>query len=267
MATKATIVADARNRLRDFPRFFQVSFSPGGRSYTLNKPNIDEESLWVAYVPDTPGASVAVAYTASDYAVDARSGIIRFPSIPAVSSLLVEGYHYDWLLPTDLEFAADLAINELSHNIGTPLGSLAPAVADIYSLRTIVEALWTLLNEYARDIDVITSESVHITASQRYRMVSDLLKHWEDEYNKKAAALNIGLNRIEVFTLRRVSKTTNRLVPIYKPREVGDYAPIERLFPEIDDGITTLEEGSDDLREDVLVDGDPPPGYLNTGYY
>jgi hypothetical protein len=48
---------------------------------------------------------------------------------------------------------------------------------------------------------------------------------------------------------------------------VGDYGPIERVYPEIDDGVIDIEELPDDLREEVYLDGEPPPGYLSTGYY
>ena len=98
-------------------------------------------------------------------------------------------------------------------------------------------------------------------------MVSSLLDYWTNEYNRRAQALNIGLERLEVVNLRRVSRTTNRLVPLYKPREVGDYGPIERIYPEIDDGVIDIEELPDDIREEVYVDGEPPTGYLSTGYY
>jgi hypothetical protein len=266
MTTKAQIIQDARRRLRDFPRFFQSATPPSLRTINLSRPNIDADSLWVAYIPDGGGASATVIPT-SNYSLDARNGIMRLGVAPAAESILIEGYYYEWLLDDDLSFAADLAIHELSHNVDVPLEQLAPTVVDVYSLRTIVEALWNLLNEYARDIDVIAGESVHIIASQRYRMVSDLLAHWEAEYNRKAAALNIGLDRLEVMTLRRVSRTTNRLVPIYKQREVGDYSPIERIFPPIDDGRIHIEEEGDDLRTDVLVDGNPAPGSISNGYY
>jgi len=93
------------------------------------------------------------------------------------------------------------------------------------------------------------------------------LEYWTQEYNKRAQALNIGLERLEVVNLRRVSRTTNRLVPLFKPREVGDYGPIERIFTDIDDGLINLEEEEDDNRQEVYLDGEPPPGYLSTGHY
>jgi hypothetical protein len=264
MATQAEIVTIARTYLRDFPKFFQVAFTPSGRTYELGKPNVDAASLWVAYVPTAGGASVTEI---TNYALDDRNGLLRLTTLPDTSQLMVEGYYYEWILPADMDFYADMAIDLMTHNISTPLSNMAPAVSDVVGIYALVQALWGLLSEYSRDIDVITSESVHIIASQRYRMVSSLLEQWMAEYNKRAQALNIGLERLEVLNLRRVSKTTNRLVPLYKEREVGDYGPIERLWPEIPDGVISIEQKEDELRTDVYVDGEPPPGYLTTGYY
>ena len=124
------------------------------------------------------------------------------------------------------------------------------------------------MTEYSRDIDVITSESVHIPASQRFRMVQSLLAQWEGEYQRHATALNIGLDRLEVFNLRRVSRTTNRLIPLYKQKEFGDNGPSERLWPAIDDGILPTERKEDDLRSDAFIDGMPPSsGAMTPNYY
>jgi len=262
MSDKNDVIDIARNYLRDFPKFFQDTFSNVGRVVDLGRPNIDTTTLWVRNQPQM-GSQETVTYT-----VDARNGILRISDdLQATDTLMVEGYYYEWLTPSDLSFYADMAINLNTHNLRTPLENMAPAVVDVIGIHTLVQALWGLMSEYSRDIDVITSESVHIMASQRYRMVSSLLQYWTEEYNTRAKALNIGLERLEVVTLRRVSRTTNRLVPIYKPREVGDYGPIERVYPEIDEGVINIEEESDDLREEVYLDGEPPPGYLTTGYY
>jgi len=225
----------------------------------LGKPNVDPASLWVALVP-SGGASVSVLPNTS-YSVDERNGLLRLKQAVANSdTLMIEGYHYEWLTTGDLSFFADMAINLTTYNLETSLESLAPAVVDVIGINALVQSLWALLSEYSRDIDVITSESVHIIASQRYRMVSSLLDYWQEEYNRRAQALNIGLERIEVFTLRRVSKTTNRYVPMYKSKEIDDLDPLERLWPPIPDGTIEIEDQDDDLRTSVYVDGEPPRG-------
>lgn len=266
MTTKDDIIKVARGYLRDFPKFFQTSFTPTGITYELEKPNIDKASMWVAYVP-TGAASVSVLTPTVDYSVDERNGLLRLAAPLVADTLMVEGYYYEWLTNEDLSFYADMAIHLNTHNLHTSLDNLADAVVDVVGIHALVQALWGLLSEYSRDIDVITSESVHIIASQRYRMVASLLDTWMGEYNKRAAALNIGLERMEMVTLRRVSLTTGRLVPVYRQREIEDVGPIERLWPAIDDGVISVEEPEDPLRTDVFVDGEPPPGFLTSGNY
>lgn len=254
----------ARNFLRDFPKFFQTSFEATTRTYELGHPNIDIDSLYIAiYTSSTP-----TELAASAFSLDARNGILRLGSTPAAnSSLMVEGYHYEWILPNDLTFYAKHAIEEHAYNLSTPLENMSEIVINTIGIATVVHSLWALLSEYSRDIDVMTSESVHIPGSQRFRMVQSLLEYWQAAYDKNARALNIGVNRIEVMNLSRVSRITNRYIPIYRGREIGDYGPIERVFPDRDKGTIDVENQGDDLREDVFVETNPPSSLYNTGHF
>ena len=58
--------------------------------------------------------------------------------------------------------------------------------------------------------------------------------------------LGVGLGAAEVGTLRRVSKTTNRLVPVYVQREYDDISRPRRLFTE----------------PDTMGQFSPPPGFV-----
>ena len=264
MATPIETISEiARNYLRDFPKFFQVSFDALGRTYELGMINIDTSTMWVA---TTVGAS-ATELTATDYSVDSRNGVLRLTATPAANTkLLVEGYYYEWVLPADLTFYAQRAINLHTHNLTTPLENASPAILDVIGMAALLESLWALMTEYSRDIDVQTSESVHIPGSQRFRMLQSLIASWSEEYRKHAKALNIGPERVEIMNLRRVSRTTNRYVPIYKSKEIGEYGPVERLFPEQDPGIIKYEE-SEPLREDVYIDMEPPTGVTTNTFY
>ena len=268
MADFYDVVNIARTYLRDFPKFFQTSFDSVGRTYQLGHVNVDKDTLWVAsYIPGSPSAS-ASEITSSNYSLDVRNGLLRLSSSPSSGAkILVEGYYYEWVTPTDLEFYTRRAIEKHLHTISASLDQLSDAVINALGIAAIVESLWALMTEYSRDIDIITSESIHIPASQRFRMVQSLLAQWEAEYKNHATALNIGIDRLEVYSLRRISRTTNRLVPLYKAREFGDYSPMERLWPNIDSGIVEQERKEDSLREDVFIDGPPPSGQTTTAYY
>lgn len=254
----------ARNYLRDFPKFFQVTFDGLGRTYELGNLNIDVNSLWVATVTN----SVVTELTSAQYSLDARNGILRLPTTPAANTkIMVEGYYYEWLLPADLEFYAERSINFHKPTINIPLEQASAAVLDVIGLGALVEALQALMTEYARDIDVMTSESIHIPGSQRFRMLQSLIQQWEVEYRKHANNLNIGPEKIDQFSLRRISRTTNRLVPLYKAKELGDYGPMERIWAEDVEGHILIEEPDEPLRTDVFIDGEPPSGYTSNAYY
>lgn len=255
----------ARTYLRDFPKFFQVSFDTVGRTYELGNPNIDADTLWIA---TNVGASVT-ELTSSQYSLDSRNGILRFATTPPSNAkIMVEGYYYEWVSPKDLEFYAKQAISQHTFSLEIPLENMAKLIIETIGIGCIVEALGALMSEFSRDIDVMTSESIHIPASQRFRMVQSLLQYWSSQYEAQARSLNIGVDRIEIFNLRRVSRTTNRYVPMFKARELGDYGPTERIFPNPDKEVIQLEEAPiDNLREDVYVDMAPQEGYINNSYY
>jgi hypothetical protein len=258
------IVEVARNYLRDFPKFFQVNFDAVGRTFELGQPNIDTNTIWVASIV---GASVT-PLTSTNYSIDARNGIVRLAATPAADSkIIIEGYYYEWMLPADLEFYAKHSINYHKPTINVPLEQANPAVLDVIGIGALVEALQALMTEYARDIDVMTSESIHIPGSQRFRMLQSLCQQWELEYRKRANNLNIGPERIEQFSLRRVSRTTNRLVPLYKAKELGEYGPMERIFVEDSEGQILITEKNEPLREDVFIDTEPPASYTSNAYF
>jgi hypothetical protein len=258
------VVEVARNYLRDFPKFFQVNFDAVGRTFELGQPNIDTNTIWVANIV---GASVT-PLTSTNYSIDARNGILRLATTPAANSkIIIEGYYYEWMLPADLEFYAKHSINYHKPTINVPLEQANPAVLDVIGIGALVEALQALMTEYARDIDVMTSESIHIPGSQRFRMLQSLCQQWELEYRKRANNLNIGPERIEQFSLRRVSRTTNRLVPLYKAKELGEYGPMERIFAEDSEGQILITEKNEPLREDVFIDTEPPASYTSNAYF
>lgn len=253
----------ARNYLRDFPKFFQVSFETVGRTYELGQINIDADTLWVA---TTTGAS-ATELTTSQYNLDSRNGILRLNSTYAASTtIMVEGYYYEWVTPADLEFYAQRSINFHGPTVPIPLEQANNAVLDVVGIGALVEALQALMTEYARDIDVMTSESIHIPGSQRYRMLQALVQQWEMEYRKHANNLNIGPEKITQLNLRRVSRTTNRYVPLYKNKEIGEYGPIERIFIEDENAYIELSEPEEPMREDVYIDTEPPQGYVTNTF-
>src|SRR5204862_388380 len=125
------------------------------------------------------------------------------------------------------------------------LSSVADVEADAISLGSAVEALWSQLIEFARDIDISTPEAVSVPATQRYHQVEDLLfspSGLVNKYKTKAQMLNVGLERVEMFHLRRISRTTGRLIPVYKSREWDDAGSYYRAIgSDVISGVTPSE--------------------------
>lgn len=253
MTSVSEIVKGARQHIRDFPTFFQVASTAKGVTYKMSHPNIDKTSLWVA-LGQQQGTPVTPLVLDTDYVVDERGGLIRLANIPSTTdTILIEGYYYEWFLDEDLAFFAKIVLNELNLGIDLNTENAAAAIVDLMAVGTVVEGLWSLLTEFSRDIDVHTPEGVSIPAHQRFQMTWTLWQEWESKYTAKSAQLNVGLGRIEVYKMRRVSYTYNRLVPQYRDKEIGDVSPPERLWQPIPSGVLETTENGMPLREYVDV--------------
>jgi hypothetical protein len=109
------------------------------------------------------------------------------------------------------------------------LENLPPVEVYPVSLLASTLALYTLATDASFDINVFAPDGVTIPRSERYRQLMDMIQARKDQYRELCVLLGIGLHRIEVFTFRRISKTTNHYVPVYRPQEVDDYSYPERI--------------------------------------
>lgn len=225
MTVTATTIADkARNLLRDFPQFFEVPFQ-GPLQATLRLPTPLVSDVRVLEADGTVNDTVTV---------DERNGLVKFPGQHA-GSVVVQGYNYEWFLPSDLEFFANfVSLEHLYYNPELTLNDLRPEEHNVIAMGTVVYALWSLMTEFSTQIDVSSPEGMMIPAHQRFQQIQQMLAVWQQRYTHAAAMLNVGLNRIDVRTLRRISRTTNRYVPLFEGRELDDPRPPIRSFPHID---------------------------------
>jgi hypothetical protein len=104
----------------------------------------------------------------------------------------------------------------------------------LVALRASIDALWALATDASTDIDISSADGTTVPRSQRYRQLREQIDGMTDRYNQLCNMLNVGLNRIEMSKIRRVSRTTNRLVPIFADREYDDYELPTRQLPPID---------------------------------
>ena len=209
-----SVAVKARMRLRDFGRFFEVPFvSPVPSTMRLPHPVVDASSFQV-FTPN--GALVA----STEYALDARNGLVKFRT-PAsfTTGVGASGYHFIWFLNEDLEYYA--GVTQVMHQFGREGEDVfSDAEIEVMAMGAAINALWALEAEFSTDIDVSTPEGMMIPANQRFRQVWELLQFLTPTYQSAAAMLGVGLERLEQYTLRRTAYLTNRLVPVYYPREV-----------------------------------------------
>ena len=69
-----------------------------------------------------------------------------------------------------------------------------------------------------------------IPRSERYRQLSQQVEARKQQYRELCSQLGIGLYKIDVFSFRRISKMTNRYVPVYLPQEVDDKSMPQRAI-------------------------------------
>jgi hypothetical protein len=114
------------------------------------------------------------------------------------------------------------------------LSNLPVVEGVLIAFRATIEALWALATDASTDIDISSADGTTVPRNQRYRQLRQQIDGLTDRYNQLCAMLNVGLNSIEMSKIRRVSRTTNRLVPIFEDREYDEYELPRRQLPRID---------------------------------
>lgn len=248
--SQATITALARSILGDQGEPFSSQAIGDGlaQRFELPRENIDPGGLTV-FIRHTNGTMSPALTLNTDFTLDSRSGVVTLLTGPLSEGdiLLVTGTAYEDFGPTDMDLWVTTAFGLHTHNRFPPVVMASPATGQIVlpqveeylvALLAVIEALWAAATDAAKDIDVSTPEGVSIPRSQRYAQLLNQINNLEAEYQRHAQLLNVGLHAIDNFTLRRVSRTTNRLVPIYVPQEFDDrtYPPV-RVYPPINQGL------------------------------
>ena len=118
----------------------------------------------------------------------------------------------------------------------------------LVALRATIDALWALASDASTDIDISSADGTTVPRGQRYQQLREQINGMYERYNQLSAMLNVGLNSIEMSKIRRVSKTTNRLVPIFEDREYDDYNLPRRQLPPIN----TRDEDESNLQSPVF---------------
>ena len=232
MALLADLVSRVRLELGDAAKQFTYSGTGDGvtKAFYLNTKPVELTNLYVTV------NGVAKAYPA-DYSLEGDQGIIHFTVAPANAVVItVEGTATRYFLDTDICGFVNTAVTQHTHNRTDAYGSAVtiasiPAVEEYpVAILATIEALWALATDAAFDINITAPDGVVIPRAQRYAQLTGIITQRWEQYKQLCSALNIGLWRLEIGILRRVSRTTNKLVPVYMSQEIDDSRKPERVY-------------------------------------
>lgn len=264
MTSTVALIDRVRRELGDFGHPFRDTFvgtgqeSPNGADavWDLVETQITDATVTAVYPPPTPSVQSLTANV--DYALDSVGGQIILLNtalipLPAGVQLIINGNTAGMFTDDELsDYVKDAFVQHTSGryaqqryrdgdgfikytNEPMDYSSLPREEDYLVALLATVMVLWSIATDASTDIDVSTADGTSIPRSQRYAQVRSQIDAKTAQYELLCSKLNVGLGRIEVSSLRRVSRTTGRLVPIFVEREYDDNSLPDRILPPIDE--------------------------------
>lgn len=248
-----------RLELGDYAETFSATATADGVGdrYDLPAEVVDPTSLVVM----VDGATVSSA----NYTLDASAGVLTLHATPTAGQIVkAVGTNYQFFSDTELDVFILSAALKHTHNVTDEtayraadgfkyytigqrtVDTVAPVELHPIALLSAIEALDAMAADAAFDISVQTAEGTSLGREERFGNITALIGQKTEKYEDICLQLGVGLSRVEVFNLRRVSRTTGRLVPVYRQKEYDDRSLPERLYLHIDSGLSGSDtEGVD----------------------
>jgi hypothetical protein len=221
------------NRLRyelgDIGRSFVYQFVADG---TTNR-------FLVPYSP-LDGVNLAINQDGDDVSADVEveeaTGHIVFDTTPAAGDVvIVAGNYFKYFTETEVSqyisdaFAQHTTFHTDSYGRTISMATLPTVEEYPVIIHASTLALYTLATDASFDIDIQAPDGVMIPRSERYRQLMQMIEVRKNQYKELCSQLSIGLYKIDVFSLRRISKTTNEYVPMFEPQEIDNKSPKTRV--------------------------------------
>lgn len=231
MTTVNSLIDRVRLELGDQASTFEVSFLGDGSKKRFESGYFPLDATTV--VVKVAGVTVA----SNQVTIEERTGLIILATAPANNAtVVISGTRYRYFGGADITNFVNAAVAQHVYHRTDAFGRQMtlenlPFVEEYpVSILGCLMALTALVTDASFDIDILAPDGVNIPRSERYRQLMDLIAMRQQQYRELCAALNIGLYRIEVFKLRRVSRTTGKLVPVYIDQEIDDYSAKQRVY-------------------------------------
>lgn len=229
MATVQSLADRLRAEIADFGKTFVETFIGDGSTtrYQLSYYPVNGSTLVIKV------GTVDVSDTA---VIEEHSGVLTLADAPEIGDIVtVAGTYYRYF--TDAEICNYVNMAFLQH-AGTETNAYGSKVT-VANLPAVEEypviilassmALFTLATDASYDINIFAPDGVTIPRSERYQQLMEMVQARREQYKELCSLLGVGLYRIEVSTLRKISPRTNRYVPVYLPQELDDSSLPKRL--------------------------------------
>lgn len=240
----ATVLYKLRRVLQDMGEAFSVQIDGDNQTSRFELPEFNLDQV-VAYTqPDTGGVATALG-NGTDYTLDAFNGLITLSQTLSTGTLLVvTGVAYETWPDADLTDYITQALEQhnVTRNPPVVLDATTGAAPPSNVLPPVEERAVALLaasmvqsdaaTAAAKDITIDTGDGTVIPRAQRYQQLIGEAARLEGAYVGLCEKMGIPcFATATVGELRRVSYTTNRLVPEYVPREWDDRSFPKRVLP------------------------------------
>jgi hypothetical protein len=254
---------ETRLELADRPRTFQSTAVSDGVTTFFDLPprHIEPTGLLVVSIaPGDPPDQAHPLVAGTDYILNSFEGqILLTAPLVAETTIYVTGTSYRFFDNDTLDILIERAFQQVTHGRrytaatinqwgyrqytdyeftydDLPEVEIAPT-----AILAQIQGLWLLATDSAYEID-IQADGASIPRTERYRQLMGHIAAELARFNEMAQMLNIGLNRIEMASLRRISRTTGRLVPLYLEKEYDDHRLPTRELPGVDHGVGEGQE-------------------------
>lgn len=230
MATITALADRLRSEIGDIGKSFVHTFTTDGINNRYYVPYSPLDGINLSIVLDGSDVSTTVE-------VEEQTGYIVFDTTPAADlQVIVAGNYFRYFTNAEIQQYVTDAFKQHTAYHTDPYGrtmsfqTLPPLEEYPLIIQASTLALYTLATDAAFDIDIQAPDGVMIPRSERYRQLMQMIEVRKQQYKELCSQLGIGLYKIDVFSFRRISKTTNRYVPIYQPMEVDDRSTPIRVY-------------------------------------
>lgn len=235
MASVEQLSDRLRAEIGDIARSFNDTFTGDGITYRYQLSQAPIQGYTLSVMVVTNGVAVDISEAVI---IEEGVGVLTLPQPPANNAVIkVFGQAYRYFTDSEISYYINNAFLEHSKNSTTSNGARVTQIAllppiEEYPLVILAStmALYTLATDAAFDINILSPDGVSIPRSERYRQLSAMIQDRKAQYKELCAMLGIGLYAIEVSSLRRISRLTNKYVPIYRPQEIDDASLPQRVY-------------------------------------